>query len=256
MSIKTTIAMMTLFAGISGSYGFLRLSTIHAARPGTAESSQLTMQAKAMEPTPWYPLKIGNKWYYRVVREQLPGRKKDAPAKDKQEGPAQEVVIEVKELVQIEYMIDGKTEKTPAFRLEGMSTIRTDPKEKPKFEQKLTEHIAVFGDGVYRIAGSDKDVTPPLKILNLPPKDGDSWSESVSLEGSLVKGTFTTRAARISLPGETEPVDTLHVSGDFNDGKQQMTADYWFAPGKGIVKQQIRRGTFTVVLELERFDPK
>ena len=153
--------------------------------------------------------------------------------------------MRVDKLEELEFKIDeklNKTEKWQAYRLVGVSEDR-----------ELIEHVAVRSDGVYKFAGGDKDVTPPLRILKLPPVSGDSWECNVPLEGGPAKGTFTVQDQEIKIGKDT--YRTLHVSGEFMVGSQKMSADYWFAARIGIVKYKIKRGTFNVTLELEKFEP-
>jgi hypothetical protein len=191
------------------------------------------MQAQDVPASRWYPLKEGTQWHYRVVpTNNKPGKGNDDPAK--------KVVMRVVLREQVEFMRgDGKTHKMLAFRLEGTS------------EGQLVEHIAVSADGVYRILG-DKIKLPPLRILKLPPANGDTWD--VQLAGA--KGTFTMDEAEITVPAQKKPFKTFHVKiEDIVVGAHKMSAEYWFAEDVGIVKQKIKWGTFSQVLELEKFEP-
>jgi len=244
MAMKATVAILGLL---------LASNTADFA----ATTSLLALQPKGTFVSPYYPLNVGTKWHYRVIPE---GPKKGPMAKEDE--PANKVVMEVTtELVPIQYTrADGKIEKTWAYRLVGASSVVSDPKKKTRVEQKLIEYIAVTENGsVDRFAVIDKDMaTPPLRILNLAVGDGGSWDCDVTLDGNAVTGKFTVRSEKITLmaEGAKGTFNALHVKGDFVESKQPMTVEYWFVHGKGIVKQQIRRGTFSVVLELEKFESR
>jgi hypothetical protein len=210
----------------------------------------LALQAQNAAPvqeTPWFPLKEGNHWHYRVVAGEVPGAKKNAPPR-KNEDAAKKVAMRADKLVPLEFMKDdkaGKPEKVSAMRFIGTSEDR-----------ELNEHVAVLADGVYKFAGGDKDVTPPLRILKLPVVLGEKWDCNVAVEGGAVKGTFTLLDKEEVIKIGKDTYKTLHVSGEFMVGSQKMTADYWFASGVGIVKYSTKKGTFNVVLELEKFESR
>lgn len=200
----------------------------------------LVMELRAQEipATRWYPLKEGTAWHYRVV----PATKNNNPVKKGDEDPSTKVVLRVigQEVVEIPGK-GGKSEKILAVRLEGTSGPAA-----------LVEHILVTNEGIYRIMG-DKVKLPPLRILKLPPAQGDAWEVDTPGTG---KGKFTVREAQITVPDRKEPYRTYHVKGDdFMVGVHKMSAEYWFAEDVGIVKQKIQWGTFSQTLELEKFEP-
>lgn len=78
-----------------------------------------------------------------------------------------------------------------------------------------------------------KEYDPPLRLLKLPAKPGDTWSCQLSPEA---KKTFAVRAPeRVKVPaGEYTaiPVEVALVA----NGKTVMEWKYWYAAGVGAVK--------------------
>ena len=101
---------------------------------------------------------------------------------------------------------------------------------------------------------AEKDITPPLRFLKLPIKEGESWTVKAMSENVPLTGTFTCAPDKVKVPaGEFK---TLRVScPDFQLGEKKMALDYWFAKDVGIVKQHVQVGKSNVVLELEEFKP-
>lgn len=199
-----------------------------------------TLHAQDVEGTPWYPLKVGAKWHYRVVPPNPAG--------------SNNVVLRVDKLEPVEFMgAEGKPEKILAFRLVGKSEDR-----------ELVEHVAVTPRGVFRIMG-DKVKMPPLMILKLPlVQGGDAWECDIPLAGGgELKGKFTSKEEVSKVPQEIKvPGGKLKVfkteyvkSEDVTVGSHKMSAEYWFAADVGIVKQKIKWGTLTQALELVEFEP-
>jgi hypothetical protein len=172
----------------------------------------------------YYPLKLGSKWHYRV-------------------GDDQKVVVRVAKMEQLEIVRRQKKEevkeKVDAWTLELASGDRP-----------LKEQIAVLPDGIYRLSSAGKEVSPPLCILKLPPKKGDTWQVDSIIGDVKVKGTFQAGEAMV---GKVKCVSSILQSED--TGSEKIVLEYYFAPGLGIVKQHVHAGNIESTMELERYEP-
>ena len=99
-----------------------------------------------------FPLKKGSKWVYKVAD--------------------QEVTVEV-----------VGTEKVG-----NDDFIKVDTKVGGQV--KASELYSVKADGIYRAKVKDDKVEPPVKILQLPAKKGDSWKIDSKVGTQTVKGEF------------------------------------------------------------------
>lgn len=186
-------------------------------------------QEKAFD-SPYMPLKVGNRWTYRSGDHKVTIRvdalelfkvaKKDAQGKD----VAYDALV---------------------ARLSVTSGERT-----------LTEHVGVLEDGIYRFTAAGKAIEPPLRILKLPVKVGETWTCSSTSAGKELAGTFSSREEAVQVPAQPQPLLSRTASSrDFRIGDRRMDVDYWFAPEVGMVKQVFAAGDMKVVLELEKFEP-
>jgi hypothetical protein len=184
--------------------------------------------AAAPQSTEYYPLQVGNIWYYRVGDNRYS--------------------LKV-----------AKYEK-----IGGLNCARVEM----SVDDKVTsvEHIAVTSDGVARAAFGDakesKEAVPPLVFLKLPPKKGAEWKvDSVvgktdKVPGEKVIGTFKEdEVAKVSVPAGTYEKVITSSSQDLDANGMKLKFTYYFAKDVGMVKQEILVAGQTVVIELEKFDP-
>jgi len=181
---------------------------------------------RAQEGSSPYPLKVGSKWHYRV-------------------GEDQKVVVKVAKAEEFKIVRNlgkdkVKEEKVAGFTLEMVSGGRP----------ALKEQVAVLPDGVYRLSSADKQITPPLCILKLPPKKGDTWQVDSTIGDVKVKGTFRTGEAVL---GKLKCITSVLQNGE--TGSDKIVLEYYFAPGLGIVKQHVRVGNIESTMELEKYEP-
>src|SRR5262245_47375531 len=116
--------------------------------------------------TSLYPLKIGNKWTYRCGENRIE--------------------VEVKGVMKI-----GKDE---AFEL---MTSRDGT-------ALMSEFIAVRADGIYCVRMEKKLVIPPLCILKLPVKKGESWKFNSRVSKQSLKGSFAVSESKgVKVPAGT-----------------------------------------------------
>lgn len=120
--------------------------------------------------------------------------------------------------------------------------------------KKTSEYLRATKDGVYRHQASDQNITPPLRFLKLPFKDGDSWTIESKVLGKTLKGTFkVTTADEITVLGKSYDNVIVCTSDDFTVDGQKLTHKYYFAKGIGIIKQVVNFAGQEITLELEKF---
>ena len=165
--------------------------------------------------SPYFPLKVGNRWVYRLG--------------------ARTATVRVTKREPVG--------KVPCARLE--MTVG---------EEVHTEHLAVRPDGVYRYRADGQDIEPPLCFLKLPPKAGESWKVASKTAGQAITGSFTLAEADVTVPaGKFRAV--VVTSTDAQIAGLGVPVTDWFARGVGPVRRRtVLRGAETV-LELQEFAP-
>jgi hypothetical protein len=201
-------AMKLVVVPIAGLVLFLGLAKAPAADDKIVES-------------PWYPLKIGTKWHYKVGANKFSMH----VTKHEKVGDAVCGLVETSK--------DGNV--------------------------VTSEQVGVKDDGVYRysIAGQKPDV--PFRILKLPPKNGDTWKVETKIAGQGFNGSFKLNEEDVTVPaGKYKTMHALSdgfaVPGD-DGGKIKIVFQFWFAEKVGLVKQTIQFGERPeLVIELEKFE--
>ena len=176
-----------------------------------------------------YPLQVGATWTYRVTEKDTKNE--------------QRVTVKVEKIETLE--VDGK--KVTAARLEVRSGDR-----------KLSEHVGVLADGIYRFSSADKTITPALCFLKLGiEKGGQSWQVDCTTDGTKLKGAFNVGKDMVTVPYfKNQKRDTItSTCADFQVGTSKMSVTYWFADKIGIVKQHVVVGNFDQLLELVEYQP-
>lgn len=169
----------------------------------------------ALQKSQYSPLEIGNTWHYKV------GNKK--------------VVVRVAAHEKVGDVLCARLEST----LDGKTKV---------------EHVAVQADGIYRYQANKKKLDPPLCILKLPAKAGDSWMVNSTIGETKASGKFKLTEEEVEVPaGKYKTMKA--TSHGFKIGTRPLTIIYWYTPGTGIVKQQLTIAGVEVVLELEQFQP-
>jgi hypothetical protein len=121
-------------------------------------------------------------------------------------------------------------------------------------KQQGVELYSVEKDGVYRVQVNNVAVVPPIKLIPIPARKGDSWNVNSRIGNQLMAGTFTVTddKARVKVPaGEFDAV--LVECPDYDAGKTRMTLKQWIAPGKGLVKLSLTIQGAELVRELRQF---
>lgn len=192
---------------------------------------------------PLYPMQRGNRWEYRVTDAKAPARA--------EAGKKPQMVIIVAESEQV-FSIKKKkkdqmtedTEQVIGFNLqvEGGGKV-------------LQEQVLVADDGVYRVSGAGKAISPPLRIFKKDARKGAVWECNSQSENAQLKGSFVADEEIVTVPAGT--FNTVVVrSRDFYVGAHKMQSAVWYAPKVGMVKQHIVAGTHDVTLELTKFEAK
>ena len=104
--------------------------------------------------------------------------------------------------------------------------------ERETGEQRVPEEVMeVSATGFVRTHCWDGALDPPLPILNVPFKVGDSWAFRFDGGG----GTKTIGAIEtIKVPAGT--FEAVRVDTDFTRANQRRLTHWWYAPGVGLVK--------------------
>ena len=166
--------------------------------------------------TDLFPLKKGSKWVYKVAD--------------------QEVTVVVagtekfgnQDCVKLDTMVGGQV--------------------------KASELYYVTKDGVYRAKVKDDKVDPPVKVLQLPAKKGDSWKIDSKVGTQSVKGEFKITDDKMKVKVPAGEFETVLVEGpDFDIAGTKTTVKQWFAPNKGIVKTVFVIQNTESTLELKEY---
>jgi len=177
-------------------------------------------QADKEVPANYYPLKEGNKWYYRMEAGEKTFQVVTQLTKVENSS--------VKGMFRLEMSIDGKV--------------------------LGSEDLTVDKTGVLRHAFNDTQFPTPVTVVRFPVKEGDTWEQTVAAGGDEMKlkgkvigeeeievpaGKF--KALRVQIEASGEQSETLTVT-------------YWFARNAGIVKQTLEVGDEQIVFELEKYE--
>lgn len=168
----------------------------------------------------YYPLKVGTKWHY-----QIQVGKQTIPAVSI--AREEETINQVK-LVRLECEIDGKL--------------------------AATEHLASTPEGIFRHRYNGLKCEPPLHILRLPVKKGETWRSDLVVGPERGSFSAVTDMAKVEVPAGQYDAVTVRTMVKMPNGSIIITK-YWFAAGVGIVKQEVIDGSTKVVINLEKFEP-
>jgi hypothetical protein len=174
--------------------------------------------------TAWYPLQVGTTWHYKIG--------------------------------------DGKfsTRVTKHEKVGETMTARLETTRDGKVIG--VEHLGAGPEGVYRHdyevpqeGGPLHEVLkPPVLILKLPAKKGETWKVDSKADGNVYRGTFKAGEGEVKVPAGTYQAISVSTQDLEASGlKFAITTD--FAKGVGMVKQVVQQGDAKVVIELEKFEP-
>jgi hypothetical protein len=163
-----------------------------------------------------FPLKKGSKWVYKVQD--------------------QEVTVEV---------VGPEKVGSDEF-------IKVDTKVGGQV--KASELYQVKADGIYRAKVKDDKVEPPVKILQLPAKKGDSWKIDSKVGTQTVKGEFKVTDDKVKLKVPAGEFEAVLVEGnDLDIAGTKTSVKQWFVPKKGIVKLTYKIQDQESTLELKEY---
>ncbi len=178
-----------------------------------------TADEKAPDATPYYPLKVGDTWNYRMGDSKYTSKVTKIEEKDKQP------------CARVEITAGGK-----------LTSV---------------EYVKLKADGVYRYEIDANKAEPPVCFLKLPPKTGETWKIDSKVGPGKVTGTFKSgEEATLKVGDKTYEKVVTVTSEDLSGGDTVCRVTYYFAKDVGMVKQTLKIGTTNneVVIELESFE--
>jgi len=120
---------------------------------------------------------------------------------------------------------------------------------------QASELYQVKADGVYRVKVKDDKIDPPVKILAIPPKKGESWDVKSKVGNQLVSGKFVTKEISEKVTTPKGSFDAVMIEGlDLDVAGTKTTVKVWFAKGVGIVKLSYKIGDSESVLEMTNYE--
>jgi hypothetical protein len=168
------------------------------------------------ETHPFYPLKLGAEWTYKV-----------------QGGP---IKVRVASAEKVSGGANG-------YKLETSAGNKVS----------ASETVAVTKDGVQRYNVNGLNPTTPILFLPKDPDATKEWTIDTEVSNQKIKGTFRTSKEKVTVPAGT--YETVHVTGkDMTIGATTTTVEYWFAKDVGIVKLKFTLGNQDATLELESYN--
>ncbi len=173
----------------------------------------LRAQDKLKE-TPYFPLKVGTEWEYK--------------------GSGQKYVVRVTKHEKVDTTLCAVVETTAD-------------------NTTIVEYYTVTDDGVVRLTWNNAKADPPVLVLKLPPRKGESWKVQSKVGNLTIKATYTEGEESVEVPFAkyTNAVTVSSSDCEVEDKKFGVTT--WYASGVGMVKQVIDVGGTKVTLELVKF---
>jgi len=176
-------------------------------------SLALTQEKKTT--TNYLPLKVGNTWNYEVKAGGM-------------EIAASQKVTKIEKK-------DGKDVATIETTIAG---------------QSINEQMSSTEKGIYRHSYQGVDVDPPILIMQLPVKKGDTWTSKFKIMGQELSASMKTEGEeKVTVPAGK--YDAVVISMEMELMGQKITSKSWFAPNVGIVKQQFNLAGTEGTMELK-----
>jgi hypothetical protein len=117
-----------------------------------------------------------------------------------------------------------------------------------------SEHISVGKDGLYRHSFGGQKVDPPVKFIQLPMKDGDTWKSDTKLNGQDLKSEFKLGFEDVTVAaGKFEKAAVVTANSEIMG--QKLVAKVWYGKGVGMVRTELEIAGNKVEIELEKFIP-
>lgn len=179
----------------------------------------LAQGPKSPDADGYFPLKSKTKWTYKVQDQTI------------------EVVV-------------SNTDKAPAG---GDELTKVDTLVNGKVVASETYMIRV--DGVYRVKVKDDKIDPPVMILKIPAKQGDSWEIKSKVGTQTVSGTFKVKDTKEKINVMGKDAEAIVVEGDNLDvAGTKTTVRTWFVKGVGVVRLSYKIQDAESTLELTKFE--
>jgi hypothetical protein len=178
--------------------------------------------------TPFFPLKDGSTWSYRVT-----------------DGSNKEQKFTVK--------VTGYETK------DGNKCAKLETRRDKDLVS--TEFVTVKKDGVYRCEYAGGKIDPPMLFFKFQdkdpkkaPKPNENWKIESKVDGKEFKGTCVAGEAKgVKVPAKTYDTVTVTIK-DMKVDNMVATVVYYFAPEVGMVKQEIEYGGQKLRVELEKYE--
>jgi hypothetical protein len=178
----------------------------------------LVMPASQAAAQDYMPLKVGNKWTYKV------------------EFSGQNLNI---------------TQKVTKIEKKGdvdVASIESDV-----MGMNIVEQTSSSAKGVFRYSFNGIPVDPPIQALKLPFKKGETWEAEVNIMGQKLKATMKAEGEEeVTVPAGKHKA--ILVSMEMDVMGQAVKAKSWFADKVGIVKQTFELGGVAGTSELEKVE--
>ncbi|MCI0460375.1 MAG: hypothetical protein L0Z62_25765 [Gemmataceae bacterium] len=147
----------------------------------------------------------------------------------------------------------GQTMTRRVLRHEKVGELPCAVVETKRDRDILLEHLHATPDGLFVAAINGRKVTPPLRLLKLPPRAGEQWETPIREGKSKRKGMYLLGEATVKVPAGT--FATVALQGVVIEETGRATDfTYWFARDRGIVKMLLSApGNQVVVYELKGF---
>jgi hypothetical protein len=116
------------------------------------------------------------------------------------------------------------------------------------------EHITMTKEGVCRVGLGTLKAEPPILLLKLPPREGDTWTFDGKVGTEIFKGSGKVSAEAVTVPAGK--YTTFLSKLEAQAGDQKIVMSNYFARGVGIVRMNIEfpDAGKTVVVVLEKFE--
>jgi hypothetical protein len=166
----------------------------------------------------YMPLKVGNKWTYKV-----------------------------------EFMGQNLTVPQKCTKIEKKGDHDVASLEMEFNNMTVTEQLSSNAKGVFRHSFNGVPVDPPILALKLPVKKGESWEAEIDIGGQKVKANMKVEGEQeVTVPaGKYKAVAVAMEAAVMG---QQIKATNWFAPNVGIIKQKFDFAGFGGTSELEKVE--
>lgn len=177
-------------------------------------------------------------------------------AQDKKDAPTAEGFFPLKTKTKWTYKVQDQTIEVVASGTEKFGNdecTKVDTLVNGKVV--ASELYTVRADGVYRVKVKDDKIDPPVKVLALPVKKGDSWDFKSKVGSQTVSGTFKVKEDKEKVETPAGKFDAVLVEGtDLDVAGTKTTVKMWFVKDKGVVKLSYKIQDAESVLELTKFE--